>query len=44
VTGIIGDASGLSIALLLSVGVTAFAIVPFALAARGVPQTEAVAS
>jgi predicted MFS family arabinose efflux permease len=34
VTGMIGDSRGLSIALLLSVAVTAFAIVPFALAAR----------
>jgi hypothetical protein len=44
VTGIVGDASGLSIALLISVGVTAFAIVPFALAARGAAVTEAVTS
>jgi MFS family permease len=40
VTGMIGDAHGLSVALLISLAVTVFAVVPFALAARTemVPQ------
>ena len=34
ITGMIGDASGLGYGLLISLAITAFAIVPFALAAR----------
>ncbi|MEK6375082.1 MAG: MFS transporter [Acidobacteriota bacterium] len=34
ITGMIGDARGLTLGLLISVGITAFAIIPFALAAR----------
>jgi hypothetical protein len=34
ITGMIGDARGLGAGLLISLGITAFAIIPFALAAR----------
>lgn len=37
ITGMIGDARGLSVGLLVSLGVVAMAIVPFALAARARP-------
>lgn len=43
ITGMIGDSRNLSIALLISLGVTACAIVPFALAARSERARETVA-
>ena len=43
ITGMIGDSRNLSIALLISLVVTAFAIIPFALAARSERVREAAA-
>ncbi len=44
ITGMIGDASGLSHGLLVSLVVTAFAIIPFALAARSEAARETTAA